>query len=189
VISAIVLAAGTSSRFSKTKQLLELEGKPLAQHAIDAAVAAGVDEVVVVLGHDADSVRAAIVVPPIGKVVGNPRFREGQSTSVRAGLAACDPESEGAVVLMADQPRVAPEHVMLLIEGFRQERRPITRLRYRDGPGPALLAREIWGEVSALTGDVGAREIIAADPGRVKEVPVDADAPSDVDVPGDEERL
>jgi molybdenum cofactor cytidylyltransferase len=189
VISAIILAAGTSSRFGRTKQLLELEDKPLVQHAIDAAVAAGVDEVVVILGHDADAVRAAIVVPPNGRVVGNPEYEQGQSTSVRAGLAACDPDSEGALVLLADQPRLAPEHLGLLIERFLEERRPVTRLRYRDGPGPALLAREVWGEVSALTGDAGAREFFAADPARLTEVSVDADAPPDVDLPGDEERL
>jgi len=189
VISAIVLAAGTSTRFGATKQLLELNGKPLVQHVVDTAVVAGVDEVVVVLGYDADAVRAALVVPPIGRVVGNPRYEEGQSTSIEAGLAACDPESEGAVVLMADQPGVAPEHLAELIERFSEERRPITRLRYRDGPGPALLAQEIWSEVSGLTGDVGARELIAGRPERVHEVPVDADAPPDVDVPGDEARL
>jgi molybdenum cofactor cytidylyltransferase len=54
VITGIVLAAGTSSRFGRTKQLLELDGKPLVQHAVDAAAAGGLDEIVVVLGHDAE---------------------------------------------------------------------------------------------------------------------------------------
>ena len=64
MISGVVLAAGTGSRFGGTKQLAIMDGKPLAQHAVDALAAAGVDEIIVVTGHDAEAVEAAIALPP-----------------------------------------------------------------------------------------------------------------------------
>ncbi|HYU93206.1 MAG TPA: nucleotidyltransferase family protein [Actinomycetota bacterium] len=189
MITGIVLAAGTSSRFGRTKQLLELEGKPLVQHAVDAATAAGLDEVVVVLGHDAERVGASLLLPASGRTVLNPSYEAGQSTSLIAGLNAAGPESDAAVVLLADQPGITPQHLRALVETFEAGRPSIVRLRFRDGPGPALLSREVWDEARRLAGDTGAREIIAAHPGWVKEVVVESDAPVDVDRPPDLERL
>jgi molybdenum cofactor cytidylyltransferase len=185
VISAIVLAAGTSSRFGGTKQLVEVRGKPMVQHAIDAAVAGGADEVVVVLGHDADAVRDVLRPPSNVRTVMNPAYEEGQATSLAVGLAAVERTSEGAVVLMADQPGIEGRHVRALLDTFAADPAPIVRLRFRDGPGPALLAREIWEAARALTGDAGARQLIAAHPELVLEVFVDEDMPPDVDVPED----
>ena len=189
MITGIVLAAGTSSRFGRTKQLLELEGKPLVQHAVDAAAGGGLDEIVVVLGHDADRVGASLRLPPNGRTVLNPSYEAGQSTSLVAGLDAASPESDAAVVLLADQPGITPEHLRALVQTFETGRALVVRLRFLDGPGPALLSREIWDEARSLTGDTGAREIIAAHPGWVKEVVMDSDAPVDVDRPSDLDRL
>jgi molybdenum cofactor cytidylyltransferase len=189
VITGIVLAAGTSSRFGRTKQLLELEGKPLVQHAVDAAAAAGLDEVVVVLGHDAGRVGASLRLPPSGRTVLNPSYEAGQSTSLVAGLDAAGPGSDAAVVLLADQPGITAEHLRALVDTFEAGRQLVVRLRFRDGPGPALLSREIWDEARRLAGDRGAREIIAAHPGWVREVVVDSDAPADLDRPSDLDRL
>jgi len=185
VISAVVLAAGASTRFGRTKQLKPLDGEPLVQHVVDAAAGGGVDEIVVVLGHDAEAVRDALQLPLIGRAVVNPRFTQGQSTSVAAGLAACDPASEAAVVLMADQPGISPRHVRGLIEAFTDTGAEIVRLGFRDGPGPALLARSVWPEVAALTGDIGARALFEAQPERIRWFRVDEDAPPDVDRPED----
>jgi molybdenum cofactor cytidylyltransferase len=185
VISAVVLAAGTSSRFGRTKQLVELHGKALVQHAVDAAVDGGVDEVVVVLGHDAERVREALSLPANGQTVVNPAFEQGQATSLAVGLGALDPESEGAVVLMADQPGITGAHVRALRDAFASDEAPIVRLRFRDGPGPALLSREVWDRARALAGDAGARQLIAAHPELVLEVFVDEDQPADVDRPED----
>lgn len=189
MITGIVLAAGTSSRFGRTKQLFELEGKPLVQHAVDAATAAGLDEVVVVLGHDAERVGASLLLPASGRTVFNPSYEAGQSTSLTAGLNAAGPESEAAVVLLADQPGITSQHLRALVDTFEAGRPSIVRLRFRDGPGPALLSREVWGEARRLAGDTGAREIIAAHPGWVKEIVVESDAPVDVDRPPDLDRL
>jgi molybdenum cofactor cytidylyltransferase len=188
MISAIVLAAGEGTRFGGTKQVAVVRGKPLVQHAVDAAARAAVDEIVVVVGHDADRVRDALDLPPNARVVVNERFAEGQATSLAGGLRALDPSSEGAVVLLADQPGVRTRHVRSLVSAFEDERPEILRIRFRDGPGPAILARSVWEEAAALTGDAGARALFDADPARVRTLAMDEDAPPDVDTPGDLER-
>ena len=189
MLSAVVLAAGAGTRFGGTKQLHPVGGKPLVQHAVDAAVGAGLDEVVVVVGHDAGRVRAALSLPPGARVVLNPRHAEGMATSLAAGLDACHPASRGAVVLLADQPGITAAHVRALVDAWRRSGAPIVRLRFRDGPGPALLARAAWDEARGLRGDTGARELMARRPDLVEEVPVDAALPPDVDTPADLERL
>ena len=183
MISCVVLAAGTASRFGSTKQLFEFEAKPLVQHAIDAATGAELDEIVVVLGHDAERVQEAIELPAHGRTVVNERFAEGQSTSLAAGLEALDAMSEGTVVLLGDQPGVTPEEIRALVARFRETRAPIVRLRYRDAPGPALLSKEIWPETLELAGDTGARALFESH--EVAEVEIDRDAPRDIDMRAD----
>ena len=115
VISALVLAAGEGTRFGGTKLLEIVRGKPLIQHAVDAASGAGVGEIVVVLGHDALAVRDALDLPEGARFVVNERYAQGQSTSLAAGLRALDPSSEAAVVLLADQPGIGSRHVASLV--------------------------------------------------------------------------
>lgn len=185
MISGIVLAAGTGSRFGGTKQLASLGGRPLAQHAVDALAAAGVDEILVVTGHDADAVEGALILPPDARFVRNPDFPRGQSTSLAAALHEVDDASEAAVVLLADQPGVDAGVVRALVAGFLRTRKQIVRAAFRDGPGPALLSREIYAEAGHLHGDVGARVLMASHPEWIEEIAIDADAPRDVDTPAD----
>ena len=186
MISGVVLAAGVGSRFGGTKQLAIVDGKPLVQHAIDALHDAGVDELLVVTGHDAEAVEA--VLPGDVRPVRNPAYRDGQATSLAAGLHVVDEGSEAAVILMADQPGVTGADVRALIERFRRSRARIVRLAYRDGPGPALLSREIYAEAGHLHGDVGARILIASHPEWLEDVPIDRPAPKDVDTAADLDR-
>ena len=183
MISGIVLAAGTGSRFGGTKQLVEVDGKPLVRHAIDALRAANVDEVIVVVGHDADAVRMAV--PDDATVVDNLDYRDGQATSLAVALHAVEEASEAAVILLADQPGVTAADVGELIAGFRATRSQIVRLAFTDGPGPALLSREIYAEAGHLHGDAGARVLMASHPEWVHEVRVDRPAPPDIDTPDD----
>ena len=185
MISGVVLAAGTGSRFGATKQLVPVGGKPLAQHAVDALIHAGVDELVLVTGHDAVRVAGGLELPPDARVVYNAAFREGQATSLAAALHALDDQSEAAVVLMADQPGVTAEVVRALVARFRATRKQVVRAMYEDGPGPSLLSREIYAEAGHLHGDVGARMLIASHPGWVEEVSFEGPAPRDVDTPED----
>ena len=184
MISAVVLAAGASTRFGATKQLEVVRGKTLVQHAVDAA-APVVDEVVVVLGHDADAVESSLTLPANARIVRNPRFAEGQSSSLAAGIEACDPRSAAAVVLLGDQPGVREDHIRALVVAFEGAAAAVWRLRFLDGPGPALLPRTVWPELEALTGDVGARGILDAHPELVRWLDVAEPQPPDVDTPDD----
>lgn len=181
MIGAIVLAAGTSSRFGETKQIARVRGKPLAQHAIDAAAEAGVDEIVVVLGHDAERVRSTLAYPLHARWVMNPSFASGIASSLATGLRAADGGTDGAVVLLADQPGVTAQHVRMLIGAFLERRAAIVRLRFRDGPGPTLLSRDVWPEAMALEGDAGARVLVERHPELVEEVDAGGEAPPDID--------
>jgi molybdenum cofactor cytidylyltransferase len=185
VISGIVLAAGSGSRFGETKQIAPYRGKPLAQHAVDALVSAGLDEVVVVTGHDADAVERAVRLPPQGRFVRNLDHGSGQASSLAVGIHALAERSEAAVVLLADQPGVTDAEVLALTDAFRRTRARIVRIAYTDAPGPALLSREVFGQAGHLRGDVGAREVIASHPDWVEEVVVPFAAPRDVDRPDD----
>jgi molybdenum cofactor cytidylyltransferase len=185
VISGIVLAAGSGRRFGATKQLVPYRGKPLAQHAVDALASAGVGEIVVVTGHDADDVERALALPPQGRSIRNPDHATGQASSLAAGLHDLAHDSEGAVVLLADQPGVTDAEVRALIEAFGSARSRIVRIAYTDGPGPALLSREVYAEAGHLHGDVGARALMASHPDWVEEVAVPFRAPADIDHPED----
>ena len=185
MITGVVLAAGEGRRFGGTKQLAQVDGKPLAQHAIDALAAAGVAELLVVTGHDADDVERALVLPDEGRFVRNPAYRDGQATSLAAAFHEVADDSEATVVLVADQPGIAADDVVAMIERFRSTRKQIVRLRFADGPGPALLSREIYAEAGHLHGDVGARVLMASHPEWIEEVEIGRDAPRDIDLPGD----
>jgi molybdenum cofactor cytidylyltransferase len=185
VISGIVLAAGTGSRFGGTKQIARWRGKPLAQHAIDALDAAEVDEILVVVGHDAEAVGRALALPKSARLVENPAYRDGQSTSLAAAMHEVGDESQAAVILMADQPGIGSDVVRALVTRFLQTRKQIVRAEFRDGPGPALLSREIYADAGHLHGDVGARILMASHPEWIEEVAIDADVPRDIDTRAD----
>jgi molybdenum cofactor cytidylyltransferase len=183
MISGVVLAAGTSSRFGATKQLVPVDGKPLVMHAVDALRAGDVDEVLVVVGHDQEAVRA--VLPDGVGVVANVAYRDGQATSLAAALHAVSGSSEAAVILLADQPGITGADVVALIEGFRRTRAQIVRLAFTDAPGPALLSREIYAAAGHLHGDAGARVLMASHPEWVHTVTIDRPAPRDIDTSED----
>src|SRR5437879_5028455 len=175
-VGCVVLAAGTSSRLGGPvpKQLLELDGRPLAQYALDAAAAAGLGPILLVLGHVADRIEAAVSLPAGARVVVNPDFRSGQASSLRAGLDALPEEAEAVVVLLADQPGMRVESIRRVAEEFRRTGAAIVQARYRDGPGhPVLLGRAVWPLLRGVSGDVGARDVVAAHPELRAEVEVE----------------
>ena len=187
MITGIVLAAGRSSRIGRPKQLLPLHGEPLLRHTLRAILAASLDVVLVVLGHEAEAVRAAITDLPV-RVAFNPAFALGQSTSVRAGLEALAPETEAAVFLLGDQPGVDPDVIDALSASWRTTHAPIVAPEYTGGIGnPVLIDRRVFPELRSLRGDRGANAIVRAyrHQGRLGIVPVDRPAPPDVDTESD----
>ena len=188
MIAVIVLAAGASTRMGRQKLTLPMpDGRPLVRVAVEQILAAGLDDAVVVLGGDAEAVAEALG-PLAVRTVVNPGYAEGQSTSLRAGLDALRPETDAAVVALGDQPLPDPEIIRRLVATFRTTGRPIVVPVYRDGRGnPVLFASVLFGELRAVTGDRGGREVIARDPSRVVEVLIDLPMPADIDTPQDYE--
>ena len=188
MIAAIVLAAGASARMGRQKLTLPMaDGRPLVRAAVEQVLAAGLDDAVVVLGREAEAVASALRGLPIRTVV-NPRYAEGQSTSLRAGLDALAPGTEAAIVALGDQPLPDPGVNRRLVEAFRASGRAIVAPVYREGRGnPVLFAASVFDELRRVEGDRGGRPVIARDPRRVAEVPVDAPMPADIDTPEDYE--
>ncbi|MDP9235523.1 MAG: nucleotidyltransferase family protein [Actinomycetota bacterium] len=163
MIAAVVLAAGTSSRLGRPKQLLELDGKPLLQHVIDLA-AASFDEVVVVLGHEADAIEAALALPSNSRVARNPDYRQGMSTSLRVGIGDLDDGVQAAAIFLGDQPRMPAELVAAVLSTWRSAGSPVARPRFAGTPGhPVIVRRDLWKKWMELTGDAGARDLLRED--------------------------
>lgn len=190
MISGIVLAGGTSSRLGQPKQLLTLQGRPVLQYVIDAAGAAGLDEVVVVLGHVAEEVAAALTLPAGARVAVNADYATGQASSMRCGLAAASAASDAALVLLGDQPGMPASHIRAVADAFMAGSGPVVQGSYRGTPShPVLFARSVWPTLLAVDGDKGAREVIRAHPDWVHRVELDADIPPDLDTIEDYRRL
>jgi molybdenum cofactor cytidylyltransferase len=190
LFAGVVLAAGTSSRLGRPKQLLELDGRPVLQHVLDAAAGAGLDEIVVVLGHEASAIEASIELPAGARTVFNPDFAAGQSTSLRVGLDAVSPEVDVAVILLGDQPRMGPDLITSLVDRFMGDDKPVLRPTFRGAPGhPVIAARSAWESMRAAAGDTGARDALLSMGEMVRSVEMGTIAPADVDTWEQYERL
>jgi molybdenum cofactor cytidylyltransferase len=188
--SAVILAAGTSTRIGAVKQLLPLDGRPLLQHVLDNVRASAVRDVVLVLGSSAEAIRREIDAQNV-HVVLNENYQQGMGTSLRAGLSAVDPEAEAALIVLADQPFVRPATLNQLIAEHRRSRAQIVIPTYRGFRGnPVLLDRSVFPEVMALGGDIGCRAIFGEHPQGILKVPVDdVGILLDIDRQGDFEAL
>jgi CTP:molybdopterin cytidylyltransferase MocA len=187
---AIVLAAGAGSRFGGSKLLAKLNDMPLVEHVLGALEASPVDETVVVVGADAQRLREACESFGV-KVVGNPDWAQGQSTSVRTGLQALGPDAQAAVVLLADQPLVGATAVGRLVTVFEKGAK-VAVATYGGKPrNPVLFSREVWPLLmTQLSGDEGARPFLRRHPELVTRVPCDGVGdPTDVDTAQDLRRL
>ena len=190
MISGLVLAAGASTRLGRPKQLLELAGKPLLQHVVDACAGAALDEVVVVLGHRADEIGARLRLGPGVRTARNPDHARGQASSLAVGLAAADPRSDAVVITLGDQPGLTAELIGRAVEAWRASEAPVLRCYFGDVPGhPVVAAREAWSVLSRAIGDEGARSVLAEGSVPVTELRLPGPPPIDVDTWEDFERL
>jgi molybdenum cofactor cytidylyltransferase len=156
--AGLILAAGAGTRFGEqTKQLADLRGKPLLQHAVDAMNAA-LDRAVVVLGHDAGAIRAAVDFGP-AQVVLCEDWARGQGFSLRAGVAALADAGIVAITL-GDQPFITPAVITEAIAQLGDA--DALRAVYDGRPGhPVVLGPPVLAAVPELDGDAGARELLA----------------------------
>lgn len=185
-IAALVLAAGRSSRMGERNKLLAVvDGAPMVTHAVDALLATSVRPVVVVTGHDDAAVRAALA----GRDViftHNPRWSEGMSTSLRAGLAQLAEDIDGAFIALGDMPRVRPAHIEALAGAFDPAggRAICVPTWERRRGNPVLFARRFFPEMRLVEGDTGARALLEKHAASVCHVPMpDRGVTLDVDTP------
>jgi molybdenum cofactor cytidylyltransferase len=181
-----VLAAGISSLLGRPKQLLELAGKPVLQHVLDAAAASGLGQIVVVLGHAGRDIASRISLPARTGIVLNPEYAQGQSASLRSGLRALGPEVAAAVVLLGDQPGIRPEAIQAVVQAWRAGSEPVVRASYEGRPShPMLFDRSAWVELVQIQGDEGARGLLEAHPEWRSTAEVGGSAPEDIDTEED----
>ena len=172
-VSAVVLAAGASRRMGAPKQLLRIGGETILERTLNNVRASDVGEIVLVLGHAAESVEKAISTERI-RVVSNPDYQQGMGTSLRAGLAAVGPDAAAALIVLADQPFVRPETLNRLITCHRESKPQIIIPMYQGFRGnPVLLDRSVFEEVKGLNGDVGCRAIFGDHTEGICKLPVD----------------
>lgn len=191
-ISGVLLAAGESKRFADhpPKQLLELQGEPLIHLMARRALASGLSEVIVVLGHQAEVMRQLLSDLPI-LVVCNEDYASGQSSSVRAGLHAVHASASAALFLPVDQPFLSTEVLDQLIGAHEEGAARITLPGYRERRGsPVLFDRTLFPVLAAITGDEGGRQILEDHREEIRIVALDSEDPLlDIDTPEQYRRL
>lgn len=181
-IGAVILAAGQSSRFDAgphdTKLVAPLLGKPVVRHVADAALASRARPILVVTGHAASKVEAALAGLDLS-FLENLNYRTGISSSLKAGIAALPATTAGAVILLADMPHISSALIDRLIQAFEASvARPVAVAPVRAGSrgNPVLIGRALFDAVAHLEGDHGARLLIEAAGEGLLECPVDDDS-------------
>lgn len=190
MLSAILLAAGESKRMGELKQLMPLGKSTLLEQAIDNLLNSSVDETIVVLGHRAEEIIEIIAGSPV-KIMLNPDYRQGMSTSIIAGLTLVDPQSQAVMLALGDQPLVASRTINQLIDAFNSHDKGIAVPTHRGRRGhPIIFGIKYKAELMGLKGDIGGREIIRQHPDDVLEVTVDSESViSDIDTRDDYQSL
>jgi molybdenum cofactor cytidylyltransferase len=182
-VAAILLAAGRGTRFGEEPKLLaRLGGKALVRHATEAAVHSSADPVLVVTGHRADAVQAELKGLPV-RIVHNPDFADGLSTSLKAGFFALPPDARAAIILLGDMPLVSASLIDDLVAGWSGSGQPpalVPTLNGRRG-NPVVISRALQGAIEGLTGDVGAGPVLRKRPDVVEWPTADDAVVQDID--------
>lgn len=184
-ISAVILAAGKSSRMGGPNKLLaELDGKPLVRHVAEAAQASCIAETILVTGHLADKVAATVCGLDL-TLVHNTDFADGMSTSIRSGLNAISPDTDAVMILLADMPRITTDMLDEIVGAYLSGGGARIVAATADGKrgNPVLWDRHFFDALKSLSGDMGARHLIGDNPDWVCEVEVGAAARLDLDTP------
>jgi len=189
MVSAVVLAAGMSTRMGRNKLLLRFRDKPLVFHALDTLLASTVGEIIVVLGHESEKVWGQLEAyagqVPIGahrgrvRLVENPDYRDGLSTSVRTGVQAVSPEAEAIMIYLADQPLLEPGDVDRIIAAFasaKAENKTIVVPFFKGERGnPVILDASLRDSILGIAGDVGCKGVIKRYPEKIYAIEMEND--------------
>jgi len=185
-VAGVLLAAGTSSRYGEANKLLStVEGEPMVHRAARTLLAAGLDPVVVVLGHEADRVREALADLDVA-FVENPDYADGQATSVGAGVAALPDDVNAAVFALGDMPWVRTATIDRLVAAYRAGAGTALAAAFEGTRGnPVLWDADHFDALAGQSGDVGGRDLLLSTAGAALVETGDPGTRRDVDRPAD----
>jgi molybdenum cofactor cytidylyltransferase len=187
-VAGVVLAAGSSTRMGRNKMLLEVGGQPLVRRAVAAALDAGLEPVLVVVGHEAERVREAIAGLDCRAVL-NPDHAQGVRVSMQAGIRALPPEAGAAVIILADMPFVSADMVRTVAERYRAGDAPLVVSEYGDvNAPPTLYDRALFGELLEGSGEGCGKHVVKKHKHQAVVVAWPESALADVDAPEDYQR-
>jgi molybdenum cofactor cytidylyltransferase len=187
-VAGIVLAAGESTRMGRPKQLLQAGGGTLLEGIINEALRSDLDEVILVLGHKYEEIRATlgqVLQHPNLKVIENRKFKKGISSSIIAGLSEVEDNHDHVMILLADMPYIDANLIDLLLRRYIDSRLPLGAIKLKaKRTHPVIFSRKLFHELHNLKGDVGARNLFKKYADQVCLVePVGFYDDSDIDTP------
>jgi molybdenum cofactor cytidylyltransferase len=183
--AGVILAAGKATRYGTAKQTLPWQDRTLAAHAVRTAIAAGLDPVIAVLGHEAETVEKSLAGLPV-QIVFNPEYAAGQSTSLRKGMEALPARTGAALFLLADQPLITAAILKKIVQAHRKTLAPACVPVFEERRGnPVLFDRALFGELTGLRGDTGGRALLEKYRAEIVEVPAGREVLLDIDTPAD----
>ena len=188
-VVAVLLAAGTSSRMGELKQLMPYRDRTIVEACVETLLATSADETVVVVGHRADEVAAAIAAYPV-RVVRNDAYLEGMSTSAKAGVRAAE-GADAVMICLCDQPHIPARVFDAVLAAYRETGAPVVVPAFAGDTGhPVVFDLSLRDEMLAVDGAQGLRSVTYAHRGEVLRVAVDTvGILDDIDTPDDYERL
>ena len=184
-VAAVILAAGQSRRMGEANKLLtRLNGKSFIRHVATSAIAAGLDEVVVVTGHEAERIKAELSGLTLS-FAHNRNFAGGISSSLRTGIKALGPRIDAALILLADMPFITEDIIRKIIasRGFDHDQRIVIPCCKGRRGNPVLWPRHYFRELASLNGDRGARQLFDAHAQDICEIDMAEEVLIDIDTP------
>ena len=170
MFSAVVLAAGMSTRMGQNKLLLRFRDQALIVRAVDTLLASKIDEVIVVLGHEIEKARAELKGKPV-RLAQNPDYRDGLSTSVRTGVEAVSPQADGIMIYLADQPLLEPADInqiaAALTDAKKVNKSIVVPFFEGERGNPVVLDASLRVAILGIVGDVGCKGVIKRYPEKV----------------------
>lgn len=181
-IAILLLAAGSSSRMGRPKQLLDIHGTPLLRHSVEAALGVSSGKVVVVLGSNENAHRNVLKGLPVDIVV-NHYWKDGMGSSIKTGLhyiVQDHGDAKAILIMVCDQPALTSNHLNTLIDQYRRSDKKIVASSYHDTLGvPVVFGRSFFSNILMLRDDQGAKKIIEQFSEQVMAVPF---APGAIDL-------
>lgn len=188
-VAGVVLAAGSATRMGRNKLLFELDGETLLRRVVGRASGAGLDPVIVVLGHEAERARTELAGLSCTTVV-NPDHAKGINRSLRTGIAHVPERARAAVVMLADMPFVTSRMVARLVSSYRESTAPLVISAYGDVNAPPMLYdRALFSELQQMSGEGCGRQVVRRHRHEAVSVSWPEAALRDIDVPEDYERI